>query len=142
MNTALSMPVSQSPVANPITDALARVRRTFETGKTRPIAWRLHQLREIARMMREHEADFAEALKLDLGKCRFEAVLTEMSFVEEEAKYAIKRLWENRDLRVRMGLNARHWVEQNATLRHWVDNIAEAIQASCGRHMSVSLKPQ
>ena len=55
---------------------------------------------------------------------------------------AIKRLWENRDLRVRMGLNARHWVEQNATLRHWVDNIAEAIQASCGRHMSVSLKPQ
>jgi hypothetical protein len=47
MNTALSMPVPASPVANPITDALARVRRTFETGKTRPIAWRLHQLREI-----------------------------------------------------------------------------------------------
>jgi aldehyde dehydrogenase (NAD+) len=92
MNTALSIPVPPSPAANPIPSALARVRHTFETGKTRPIAWRLHQLREIARMMREHEADFAEALKLDLGKCRFEAVLTEMSFVEEEANYAIKRL--------------------------------------------------
>ena len=90
MNTALAMPVPPRAVASPIPDALARVRHTFETGKTRPIAWRLHQLREIARMMREHEADFAEALKLDLGKCRFEAVLTEMSFVEEEAKYAIK----------------------------------------------------
>jgi aldehyde dehydrogenase (NAD+) len=45
-------------------------------------------------MMREHEADFAEALRLDLGKCLFEAVLTEMSFVEAEAKYARKNLAE------------------------------------------------
>jgi glycosyltransferase involved in cell wall biosynthesis len=51
---------------------------------------------------------------------------------------AIKRLWEDHNLRVRMGLNARRWVEQNATLRHWVDNIVEAIQASCGRHRPVS----
>ncbi len=43
-------------------------------------------------MMREHEDDFAEALRLDLGKCRFEAVLTEMSFVAAEAKYARKHL--------------------------------------------------
>jgi aldehyde dehydrogenase (NAD+) len=81
MNTAVSIP-----------DAVQRVRRTFETGKTRSIEWRLHQLGEVARMLREHEVDFAEALQLDLGKCRFEAVLTELSFVEEEAKYARKRL--------------------------------------------------
>ena len=75
-----------------IADSLQRLRRTFDSGKTRPIEWRLQQLAELARMMREHEADFAEALKADLGKCLFEAVLTEMSFVEGEAKFAHKRL--------------------------------------------------
>jgi len=74
------------------TSTLARLRQTFDSGKTRPIEWRLAQLGEIERMMREHEADFAEALRLDLGKCRFEAVLTEMSFVQEEAKYATRHL--------------------------------------------------
>jgi aldehyde dehydrogenase (NAD+) len=71
---------------------LARLRQTFDSGKTRPIEWRLAQLGEIERAMRDHESDFAEALKKDLGKCRFEAVMTEMSFVEEEAKYARKHL--------------------------------------------------
>jgi aldehyde dehydrogenase (NAD+) len=73
---------------------LARLRQAFDSGKTRPIEWRLAQLAEVERMMREHEADFAEALRLDLGKCLFEAVLTEMSFVEAEAKYARKNLAE------------------------------------------------
>ena len=71
---------------------LARLRQTFDSGKTRPREWRLAQLGEIERMMREHEDDFAEALRLDLGKCRFEAVMTEMSFVASEAKYARRNL--------------------------------------------------
>ncbi len=71
---------------------VARLRQTFDSGKTRPIEWRLAQLAEIERAMRDHETDFAEALQKDLGKCRFEAVMTEMSFVEEEAKYARKHL--------------------------------------------------
>jgi aldehyde dehydrogenase (NAD+) len=83
-----------SRMTNPVSiaDSLQRLRRTFDSGKTRPIEWRLQQLAELARMMREHEADFAEALKADLGKCLFEAVLTEMSFVEGEAKFAHKRV--------------------------------------------------
>ena len=71
---------------------VARLRQTFDSGKTRPIEWRLAQLGEIERAMRDHESDFADALKKDLGKCRFEAVMTEMSFVEQEAKYARKHL--------------------------------------------------
>ena len=76
----------------PLIGTLARLRQTFDSGKTRSIEWRLGQLAEIERLMREHEADIAEALRLDLGKCRFEAVLTEMSFVAAEAKYARKNL--------------------------------------------------
>jgi aldehyde dehydrogenase (NAD+) len=77
---------------SPLHATMNRLRQTFDSGRTRPIEWRLAQLREIERMMREHESDFAEALRLDLGKCHFEAVLTEMSFVEAEAKYAIRHL--------------------------------------------------
>jgi aldehyde dehydrogenase (NAD+) len=71
---------------------LARLRQTFDSGKTRSIEWRLAQLAEVERLMRQHEDDFADALRADLGKCRFEAVMTEMSFVAAEAKYARKHL--------------------------------------------------
>jgi aldehyde dehydrogenase (NAD+) len=80
--------MSQSPV----TSTIARLRHTFDSGRTRSIEWRRKQLREIERMMREHEGDLAEALRLDLNKCRFEAVMTEIGFVEAEAKYARKHL--------------------------------------------------
>ncbi len=85
-------PLRPAASATNIPATLQRLRATFTTGKTRPIEWRLQQLGELARMLREHEQDFAEALRADLGKCRFEAVLTETSFVESEANYARKHL--------------------------------------------------
>ena len=75
-----------------IPEALQRLRATFATGKTRPIEWRLRQLSELERMMREHEADFAAALQADLHKCSFETALSELGFVTSEAKYARKHL--------------------------------------------------
>ena len=88
-----------------IVPTVERLRQTFESGRTRPVEWRLAQLQEVARMMRDHEADFGEALRLDLGKSAFEAMLTELSFVEAEAKYAIRHLdtWM-RPVRVRTPL--------------------------------------
>ena len=73
-------------------DALSRLRATFASGKTRPLDWRLQQLAELERMLREHAADFSEALQADLHKCRFETALSELGFVESEAKYARKHL--------------------------------------------------
>ena len=75
-----------------IPDALQRLRATFAAGKTRPLEWRLQQLAELERMLREHAADFSEALQADLHKCRFETALSELGFVESEAKYARKHL--------------------------------------------------
>ncbi len=69
-----------------------RLRHTFDSGKTRPIEWRVGQLGEVQRALREHESDFAEALRKDLGKSRFEATLAETGWVLAEAKYAIKHL--------------------------------------------------
>ena len=78
--------------ATPIADTVTRLRRTFESGKTRPVGWRLEQLAEIQRALTEHEADFHEALRLDLGKGAFEAGLGESGWVISEAKYASKHL--------------------------------------------------
>jgi aldehyde dehydrogenase (NAD+) len=75
-----------------IPDALSRLRVTFASGKTRPLEWRLQQLAELERMLREHAADFSEALQADLHKCRFETALSELGFVESEAKYARRHL--------------------------------------------------
>ena len=43
-------------------------------------------------MLEEREADFAEALRLDLNKSRYESFLSETSFVIEEAKFARRHL--------------------------------------------------
>lgn len=42
--------------------------------------------------------------------------------------HAIRRLSGDPDLCARMGANARRWVEENATLGHWVGRIADAMQ--------------
>jgi aldehyde dehydrogenase (NAD+) len=75
-----------------IPDALRRLRTTFATGKTRPVEWRLKQLSELERMLREHEPDFAAALQADLHKGSFETALSELGFVASEAQYARRHL--------------------------------------------------
>ena len=71
---------------------LRRLRASFEAGRTRPLEWRRAQLAAIERMLEEREADFAEALRLDLNKSRYESFLSETSFVIEEAKFARRHL--------------------------------------------------
>jgi len=71
---------------------LARLRQTFDGGKTRPVEWRLQQLAEIERVLHEHEADFTEALRKDLSKSSFEAGMAELGWITAEAKYARKHL--------------------------------------------------
>ena len=71
-----------------IVETLHRLRTSFEAGRTRPLAWRRAQLALVEQMLEEREAEFAEALRLDLNKSRYEAFLSESSFVLEEAKYA------------------------------------------------------
>jgi aldehyde dehydrogenase (NAD+) len=73
-------------------DTLRRLRMRFESGRTRPLAWRRQQLAAIERMLIERKAEFEEALRLDLNKSPFETWLSETSFVFEEAKYARRRL--------------------------------------------------
>ena len=71
---------------------IERLRVTFAAGRTRPLAWRREQLLQLERLMLEAESELAEALRLDLGKGRFETVMAETGFVVGEARYARRHL--------------------------------------------------
>jgi len=71
---------------------LGQVRAVFNTGRTRPIAWRERQLRAIARMCDEHETEICAALADDLGRPAFEGWLGDVASTKAEAVYAAKHL--------------------------------------------------
>ena len=56
------------------------LRATYESGRTRPLAWRQSQLRGLLRLLAEKEEDAFRALHHDLGKHRAEAYRDEVSF--------------------------------------------------------------
>lgn len=63
---------------------LAGLRKSFASGKTKPIEWRVKQLKGLLRMYEENEAIFTEALHKDLRKPRWEAVGAEIEFNKNE----------------------------------------------------------
>ena len=75
-----------------IPDIVARLRRTFESGRTRPLAWRREQLGRLRTMLVEREDVFLDALRADMGKPRFEGWIGETGFVVTEVDYILKRL--------------------------------------------------
>jgi len=80
-------------VTDPSASALvARLRGTFESGRTRPFEWRRDQLKALRRLLTEREGEFAAALNADLGKSLFEAVSTEVGFVVKEIDHALRHL--------------------------------------------------
>ena len=72
--------------------ALTDLRKVFATGRTRPLEWRLEQLRGIERLVDEREADIAAALAEDLGRSAAEAWLGDIASTKGEAVYARKHL--------------------------------------------------
>ncbi|BBX10664.1 aldehyde dehydrogenase family protein [Mycolicibacterium aichiense] len=71
---------------------LADVRRVFNSGRTRSLAWRSEQLLAVERMCDEREPEIAEALASDLGRSSFEAWLADIGSTKAEAAFARKQL--------------------------------------------------
>ena len=65
---------------------------TFNSGKTRDLAWRRTQLKAVTRMMQERESDLFDALQSDLGKSAMESFTTETAYVSSDAAYSYKNL--------------------------------------------------
>lgn len=75
-----------------ISGTVAMLRTTFNSGATRPLAWRATQLRNMISMLEENEEEFLEALRIDLGKPSTEAFITDIAFVTGEIKLMVKNL--------------------------------------------------
>lgn len=86
-----SVPVPHSPVDD-IPPLVARLRATFDSGKTRPLAWRRAQLQALLRFHKEQAEPLAEALRADLGKPTMEAYAADIAQAPGEAKLALKNL--------------------------------------------------
>jgi len=69
-----------------------RLRATFRSGRTRPLAWRLEQLRAVEKLLQENSPALEKALAADLGKPALEALAADIGFPKSEAAFAIKNL--------------------------------------------------
>ncbi|KAF9228241.1 aldehyde dehydrogenase [Gyrodon lividus] len=88
MTTLAHTPLEDIPK---IRDAL---RATFQSGVTRPIAWRKHQLYQLARMAQNEAEAFCDALAKDLSKPRLEVLVGEVGGVVERAVKSAEQVEE------------------------------------------------
>jgi aldehyde dehydrogenase (NAD+) len=63
------------------------LRATFDSGRTRPLAWRKEQLAGLRRMMDEAEDELLEALRLDLGRPKVEAFAADIGHTKQELRH-------------------------------------------------------
>ncbi|KOG43741.1 aldehyde dehydrogenase family protein [Streptomyces resistomycificus] len=97
-------------------DVVARLRATFRTGRTKPVAWRMTQLRRLREMLTDHGADLAAALQADLGKSVTEAYRTEIDFTVREIDHTLEHLadWlrpEPAPVPAHLGADATAWTQ-------------------------------
>jgi acyl-CoA reductase-like NAD-dependent aldehyde dehydrogenase len=67
-------------------------RAYFKSGKTRPVEWRIEQLKAITRMIDESRDDMYEALWHDLRRNKTDADLMDVDFNIREADYALEHI--------------------------------------------------
>ncbi|MFF4586066.1 aldehyde dehydrogenase family protein [Streptomyces sp. NPDC001388] len=73
-------------------ELVTRLRATFRSGRTKPVAWRTEQLHRMRTLLTEQGETFAAALHADLGKSSTEAYRTEIDFVVREIDHTLERL--------------------------------------------------
>jgi len=68
------------------------LRAHFETGRSKPLSWRLSQLDALEHLLIEREQDILDALRADLRKPAFEAFTAEIGMVLSELRLTRKKL--------------------------------------------------
>ena len=96
MTQSTGTPTSSSEVAADVAAdvaaVVARARRAFDSGRTKPYAWREAQLRALRSLVIDHEEEIARALESDLGKSAVDSWLTETGLVVSEIDHTLKNL--------------------------------------------------
>jgi aldehyde dehydrogenase (NAD+) len=63
------------------------LRSTFESGRTRPLAWRKEQLAGLRRMLDECDTELVDALSADLGRPRMEGFFADLGHAKLELRH-------------------------------------------------------
>jgi len=113
---SVAAPQQESPKPpSDIPQTVARLRRTFASGRTKNVDWRIQQLRQLDKMMVENESAIGAALADDLDRTPFEAWLGDSAVTAAEARYAAKHVkrWSRRRYRLLelAQLPGRGWIE-------------------------------
>lgn len=66
-----------------------QLKKTYESGRTRPLAWRRAQLNALRRLVTENRDAFVSSAMADLGKPAAETVLMELNLVVKHSSCAI-----------------------------------------------------
>jgi len=75
-----------------ISSIVQQSRQAFDSGITRPLAWRKDQLETMITMLEKHQDELSAALKVDLGRGVEEAWLYDIGFTITEVKLMLKNL--------------------------------------------------
>ncbi len=89
MTTVLEKETSRR---EPIPAAVESLRRTFDSGRTRPLEFRQEQLAGIARFVKERESEIENAIQQDLGRPALEIYASETALVASEVALTRKHL--------------------------------------------------
>lgn len=85
----IASPATPGPTAEA---TVAALRSTFNSGVTRPLAWRHRQLAGIARLLDECENEIVAAIQSDLGRSAHEAWFGDIAATKGEVRYAMRHL--------------------------------------------------
>lgn len=69
-----------------------RIRRFFQSGATRSLAFRRDQLRKLAAALETYETQLHDALHADLRKSPRDAYTSETGYVQSDIRYALKNM--------------------------------------------------
>jgi aldehyde dehydrogenase (NAD+) len=92
MSAAASLPPVPHADVDAIPDLVASLRARFDSGETRPIEWRLDQLKKLESVLRDNEAALSAALGADLRKPEIEGYMMDIGVVATEIAEMRKKL--------------------------------------------------
>ncbi|MGN8225283.1 aldehyde dehydrogenase [Gracilimonas sp. BCB1] len=71
---------------------LERQRTYFESGATKSVDFRIHQLQTLKKLLTQHEEEFMQAVYKDFKKPELETYATELGILHNEISYVLKNL--------------------------------------------------
>jgi aldehyde dehydrogenase (NAD+) len=89
--TTLSNKVNSTAIVD-IAPKIKSIKNTFASGKTKPLAWRIEQLRQIRKMVVDQQDRIFAAMQEDLGRCDMESWTAELGGVISEVDHSLKHL--------------------------------------------------